>query len=147
MEKILILTPWKVLENEVGWGSFKVFSQIEDSDIDVIPVNPIDGYHEDYHQHQFSEEAFIAASRHGERGVCGIRVNTDAVRVKSMKRYGSEFGIQVWEVDIPSEEFSQEINVEPLRLNNGVIFEMKGETNDGEAVEAIVVYTPSKTKK
>jgi len=143
MEKLLILTPWKVLENEAGWGSFEVFTQIEDGDIDVIPVNPIDGYHEDYHQHQFSKGAFISTLRHGERGICGIMVNTDVVKVKSMKRYGSKLGIETWSVKIPPEKFNNEINVEPLRLNNGVIFEMKGETNDGKEVEAIVVYTPS----
>ncbi len=132
---------WNVLENEMGWGSFEVQVKVGDGETTTQPVEPVDGHNDEYHQHQISEGNLIATSRCGKDGVCEIIVNTDAVNVESMTRYGAHLGIKVWKDEIPLEDFSKKTDVDSTLRNNGVVFRMIGQTTESlEKVEATVVF-------
>lgn len=132
---------WNVIENERGWGSYEVKVKVGDGEATTQAVEPVDGYNDEYHQHQISEGNLIATSRRGKDGKCEITVNTKVVDVESMTRYGAHFGIKVWKDEILPENFSKKTAVDSTLRNKGVVFKMIGQTTESlEKVEATVVF-------
>jgi len=134
---------WQKVENKDDQGSFELQIKIGDDETTSQKVQPVDGNLPQYLQDQIDGGSFIVTSRYGSRGECAIRVNTDAVEVDSMKRHGDRDGLETWTNDIMPSDFSEAIHVDFSTLNNGLVFEMLGQTKENLTIEAKIFFKPS----
>jgi len=136
-----------IVENHPNHGSYEIQTKIGDEEVETQKVLCLENwFNDDYLENQIDKGNLVAALRCGNRGVCEIKVNTKAMEVKSINRYGSSIISGNWSQSIEKTNFDKNFSVNQTNESSGVVFRMTGKTFEDLKVESTVVWKPSKSE-